>query len=340
MIEFACPHCQKTLKTTDDKAGAQAACPGCGELVLVPSLAGSTLAGATRAGSTSPAGEQASVEQPGNEPTADRPATAPFPQTGAAVDDTKACPMCGEMIKRAATRCRYCGEELEGPAVGPLLPTKISMGDVVDQSWRIFKSQMGLCVGVALLYAFLQYAGGIALQLLLAAFTGRNQPEFLSAVLGLGVGIGSNIWSLFLTLGVYRFMLKLTRGQKATPGDLFSGGQFLVPGFVSGVLTSILIMLGFVLLIVPGIYLSLALSQILYIIVDQRCGPIEALTRSWELTRGNLLAILGLVLAAMAILLLGLLAACIGLVFAWPLIMLMQAVTYLRITGQPVTQVP
>ena len=50
--------------------------------------------------------------------------------------------------------------------------------------------------------------------------------------------------------------------------------------------------------------------------------------------------VMGLILAAMAILLLGFLAACIGLVFAWPLIMLMQAVTYLRITGQPVTQVP
>jgi len=84
----------------------------------------------------------------------------------------------------------------------------------------------------------------------------------------------------------------------------------------------------------------LSLSQILLVIIDQRCGPIEALNRSWEYTRGNLLALLGLVLTGMAILFLGYLAVCIGLIFALPFVILMQAVTYLRITGQPVTQVP
>ena len=35
-IEFSCSHCDKVLKTSDDKAGRRAKCPQCGEAVTVP----------------------------------------------------------------------------------------------------------------------------------------------------------------------------------------------------------------------------------------------------------------------------------------------------------------
>lgn len=35
-IEFHCPHCDKYLKTNDDKAGMQVNCPGCGGPLTVP----------------------------------------------------------------------------------------------------------------------------------------------------------------------------------------------------------------------------------------------------------------------------------------------------------------
>lgn len=35
-IEFHCPHCDKLLKTQDDKAGWQVNCPGCGGPLTVP----------------------------------------------------------------------------------------------------------------------------------------------------------------------------------------------------------------------------------------------------------------------------------------------------------------
>ena len=35
-IEFLCPNCQKLLRTTNDKAGVKAKCPGCGGPITVP----------------------------------------------------------------------------------------------------------------------------------------------------------------------------------------------------------------------------------------------------------------------------------------------------------------
>jgi len=49
----------------------------------------------------------------------------------------------------------------------------------------------------------------------------------------------------------------------------------------------IAIMIGFVLLIVPGIILSFGLSQTMYIMAEEpEIGPVDALKKSWEMMKG------------------------------------------------------
>ncbi|MFM1959965.1 MAG: hypothetical protein RL588_1482 [Pseudomonadota bacterium] len=82
----------------------------------------------------------------------------------------------------------------------------------------------------------------------------------------------------------------------------------LLPLLLTGILCSIITVLGLIALVVPGVILALMLSLSGYACILEGRSPVEALKRSRELTRGNRWRLLGLfILAGIAMLGAGLL---------------------------------
>ena len=89
-----------------------------------------------------------------------------------------------------------------------------------------------------------------------------------------------------LVAGFTRFTLRAARGAEVDVGDsmswAFKDGMWS-KSLVYGVVSSLGILIGFVLLIIPGLYLMAAWVLGWFLIVEERIRPMEALARSREL---------------------------------------------------------
>ncbi|HEX6376590.1 MAG TPA: hypothetical protein VFZ91_12820 [Allosphingosinicella sp.] len=112
-------------------------------------------------------------------------------------------------------------------------------------------------------------------------------------------------------------MLVFRRG--ITVGGAIAAALALLPFFfLTALLSSILIGFGFVLLIVPGLYLLGRLGPVNAVVVaEERRNPIDALTRCFALTKGHGWAVLGLILlvAIAAAVAIGVATTLLGILF-------------------------
>jgi hypothetical protein len=140
--------------------------------------------------------------------------------------------------------------------------------------------------------------------------------------------IFGNVFSILLSLGLMRIGLNLTSGKQVSVAQLFGEGRKLFTAIVASILFGIMVLIGFILLIVPGVYLMLRYGQYMAAIVDKDMGILDSLSYSSSITTNNRLNLFLLVLLSIAIFIAGLLALVVGLIFAYPLIWLSWMVAF------------
>ena len=91
-----------------------------------------------------------------------------------------------------------------------------------------------------------------------------------------------------MSLGLAIFSLSLSRKQDAKLSQIFEGFQKFGVALGAYILMVIFIILWMLLLIIPGIIAALAYSQTFYIIAENdSIGPLQAITKSKEMMKGN-----------------------------------------------------
>jgi hypothetical protein len=168
----------------------------------------------------------------------------------------------------------------------------LAIGDVLGEAWNLYKRFFGRFFLTALIvFAVLDLLSALA-----AAAIGDSVAAgvFWSLVAAL-IGVVGYFWVQAALVETVRDV----RDGRAdrTIGETFGAVQPRLPAVIAaGIVAAIGIAIGFVLLIVPGLYLLTIWSMLIPVIVIEERRAGEAFTRSHDVVRGNGWQVFGLVL--------------------------------------------
>jgi hypothetical protein len=228
-----------------------------------------------------------------------------------------------------------------GAALQEIIPGSepIDVGACVKRGFELTKRNFGTILLVGITYFAVSIAAGFIFGMIDNAMGfGASQGDWQTNE-GMGrfqfqqnsgpiSAIFGNVFSILLSLGLVRIGLNLVSGRQVSVAMLFGEGRKLFTAIVTSILFGLMVVLGFVLLIVPGIYLMLRYGQYMTAIVDKDMGILDSLSYSSSITTNNRLNLFLLALLSFAIFIAGVLALVVGLIFAYPLIWLSWMVAY------------
>jgi uncharacterized membrane protein len=212
-----------------------------------------------------------------------------------------------------------------------------SAPDAIGWGWRKFTENVGpILLGVAIVIAV-----SIVVNILAAIVSGSGgnpfSPDAMDfSVAGLLADLVSTAISVLLSAIFARACLDVVDGRPFDFAGAF-GRINVVNVLIASVLVSILVTVGFILLVIPGIVaLFLTYFTTLFVVDDDAESPTKAISDSVKLIGSNVGDSLLLALLNILVLIAGVIALLVGLVVAYPVTALATAYAYRRFRGQPV----
>ena len=188
----------------------------------------------------------------------------------------------------------------------------INIQDYVLQGWEMFKQNI-------------------------AEFTGFTLIIFaVSAVCSVFYSVSPLVFSAIgaaLSAGYSIAAFRLLMGQPIQFNDFFRGFNYFLPLFLASLATSILVSIGLVLFLLPGIYLAVGYLFTTFLVIDYRMEFWQAMETSRKLITRNWFALFGFALVLLVLNILGALALGFGLLISIPVTSCAVAIAYKEIVG-------
>jgi len=210
----------------------------------------------------------------------------------------------------------------------------LNIRSCVRRGWKLLKGEFWPFVGItALMLALFSFASsftGVSVQ---HGPAGHDSFEITSVVAML-------VWGP-LTGGLVFYFLKKIRGEPATVETAFCGfGNRFLHLFLAGFVTSLLTWLGFLCLLLPGVYLLAAWMFTLPLVMDKRLDFWSAMELSRKVVTKHWFKFLGFGIVLMLLEFAGMLALVVGVFVMSPLVLAALMYAYEDIFGGTALAVP
>ena len=195
------------------------------------------------------------------------------------------------------------------------------ISEAIKESWRVLKSQIwvlvGLCIGASIISFTLSFI---------------LSPSDPTSIGGNSIYIlVSTAFGTLFSLGYIKNLFQAMDGEDPQFSAYGQESRKLIKAILAGLLYAIIVVIGIVLFIIPGIYLAMRLQFYIVFIVDEDAGIVDSLKRSWAITDKQVLDLLLVAVVVIAISIAGAMLLLIGLFIAIPLTYLMLLYIYRKL---------
>jgi uncharacterized membrane protein len=208
---------------------------------------------------------------------------------------------------------------------------KFNIEEVFAQAWTLTKKHFWLMLGVGAVTMIISYTIEGIKYLFLA---GSKEMGFMYLPYAVFLVVGFAA-SLILGFNTYRMIFDMVDGKSTKIMDLFKWdntissrlGKWLVANFVLG----FIIFIGFILLIVPGIYLAIRYAYVNMLLIEKDITIKEAFKKSSDMTQGEKWHLIGMFLVCAIVVMIGLILLVIGLVPAVMIVTFASVLVYRKL---------
>lgn len=200
------------------------------------------------------------------------------------------------------------------------MESKFTISEVFHTSWKSVKSQIWVLVGLLI--------GFCILSMIITLFTTPAQKSVSGQII---VSLINLIISGLFTMGYYKNIFQTLDGEEPQFSAYGQQSRKILTYIVASILVFIAIGIGCILFIIPGIYLAIRLQFFIAFIVEEDCGILDSLKRSWEITDKQVMPLFLLGLAMLGIMLVGLILLVVGIFVTTPVVYTMYCYTFRKL---------
>jgi hypothetical protein len=201
---------------------------------------------------------------------------------------------------------------------------ELDIGSCLSRGWALVKNNFWPTVGVTTLVMLLVIAANQILGLFSRSPINDMMVKHQFSAGGIAIVVlvsvvGAPIYTIF-TAGLFKYYLKLIRGEPAGVGDAFSGfGPHLGQLVLLSLVQIVLLLVGYALCFLPGIYLAVAWYFAIPLVVDKGLGFWEAMQLSRKLVNKHWFLVFAFLLVYSLVMMSGMIACCIGIFVTMPI---------------------
>lgn len=226
---------------------------------------------------------------------------------------------------------------LSGPSKGNKMDSTntFSKGEALRFGWERFKNNLGFFIGLMIIVALIYIAAGIIVNIIFPRPMHHMHTNMILVLIRKAIS-----WIVYsiISIGIIKIAIENADGKRGKISDLYQH-LHLLPRYLLGVIIyDLIVFVGLILLIIPGIIWAVKYQFLSFFIVDKELSPLDALKESEKLTSGIKFDLFIFDLLVGIINILGALPFGLGLIITVPITSIAMAFIYRKLLQKKTEQ--